>query len=241
MSRQSPSSFVTPLVEDLKKQSTSVALTGQNREQLTRVAVGLAGRLDPAFQWFDIRDRHLEAPRWQADLASGSPSGQAQLIDVREMRLDDAAGNVATSMIGRDGHPDTSFLTLADLLRLPAELQEAAARPNPNGRARVVLITNGERARAAFGGEEGSLRPYLEAMNHSGVTVILTACSRPRENRHDWDLVLLVRPESAEPPAPPAVECMATRSAGMFSSIPLGACYAPSALAPIVSRPPAPA
>jgi hypothetical protein len=227
------STFVAPLVDALRAQPTSVAITGLNRVLLTRVAVGLAHRLDPGFQWFDIRRSDSAAPPWQLALEADIPSERLHSIDVPEMRLDSAGEDHENSAVVYRPPAATSPGLFDELSRIPDSIRHAAQQEESAQTPRVILLTNAERASAAFEANVGSLRPYIEALNRLGVTVLLTACSRPRENRHDLDMHLRLDGPPDESHAPTAVVCEETRSSGLFPTIPPGSVYASDAIARI--------
>jgi hypothetical protein len=235
----SPSAYIAPLVEALKARPTSVALAGQDRVLLTQVAVGLAKRLDPEFLWFDIRPRGSTVPRWQSALEFGIGPSRIRVVDATEIHPNDSAAGLESAEpspegppaeapeLGRsfDATPMPSPMSLDDLARLPESIRRAALEREPSSTPRVLLLTNVERASAAIDGAPGAILPYLEALNQTGVTVALTACSRPRANQHDVEIVLLVEPESENPHVPAAVVCSTVRIAGHFPAVPPGSSY----------------
>ncbi|HLM70755.1 MAG TPA: hypothetical protein VK423_05195 [Thermoplasmata archaeon] len=223
------STYIAPMIEALRLQPTSVALTGQNRVLLTQVAVGLAGHLNPEFLWFDIRDHRSQAPPWQLALESDLSSTRLHLIDVPEMRLDSEGADRESpgTVFNPPAAPSPGLLD--DLSRIPESIRRAALTGEPDGVPKVILLTNAERASAAFDASSGSLRPYIEALNQLGVTVLVTACSRPRENKHDLDLLLRVEGPRDDARGPATVVCEGVRTVGRFPSVPPGATYSPSA------------
>jgi hypothetical protein len=227
---------VVPLVDSLRRRPTSIALIGHDRMLLTRVAVGLSMRLNPSFIWFDIRSKSSELPPWQSALVADFPGQRIQSIDIDEMKLDEAAGNAAAAVLVRGNPPDTSFITLSDLMRLPESLREAALENAPDSAPRVVLITNAERASTAFAGAPGALRPYIEALNRFGVSIVVTAFGPARENRRDCDLVLLVEQSREGNRVPSRVVSESVRSSELFPGIPTGASYAASSLEHVVGH-----
>ena len=236
MSPLTPSAYIAPLIEALKARPTSVALAGQDRVLLTQVAVGLAKRLDPDFLWFDIRPRGTTVPRWQSALEFGMAPSRLRVVDATEIHPNDPAAGLDRAEPSPEGPPaqppeiGQSFdaasmpspMTLDDLARLPESIRRAALEGEPSSTPRVLLLTNVERASAAIDGAPGAILPYLEALNQTGVTVALTACSRPRANQHDVDIVLLLEPERENPHIPAAVVCSSVRIAGHFPTVPPG-------------------
>jgi hypothetical protein len=221
-----PSTFISPLVEALRRTPTSLALAGAVRSRLTRVALGLAERLDPECIWFDLRARLTEPPPWQLPLLDRFPTRRRRTIYVDEMHLDlGAAGPVDTVLDSRDP-VDSGILTLADLMRIPQSVRDFALDWEPGGTPRVFLLTNAERASAAFEGKQGALRRYIEALNRFGLTALVTTKSRPRENVRDFDLAFLVEEASSEPGSVASVTCLANRNPGVFPAIPPGTRYA---------------
>jgi len=235
----SSSEYIAPLVEALKARPTSVALAGQDRVLLTQVAVGLARRLDPEFLWFDIRPRGTAAPRWQSALEFGMAPSRVHVVDATETHPNDSAAGLDSGGPSPEGPPAEppeiggsldatplpSPMTLVDLAQLPESLRRAALDREPNSTPRVLLLTNVERASTAIDGAPGAILPYLEALNQTGVTVALTACSRPRGNQLDAEMVLLVEPERENPHVPAAVVCSSVRIAGHFPAVPPGSSY----------------
>lgn len=223
------STYIAPLVEALRARPTSVALAGNNRVQLTQVAVGLAKRLDPEFLWFDIRSSQSEAPPWQSALEAGISPIRLHAIDVPEMHLDSAGADRTRSDPVYSPPLSYSPGFLDDLLRIPDSIRNAALDVGSDPTPRVILLTNAERASAAFDGSTGALRPYIEALNKVGVTIVVTACSRPRENRHDFDLLLTEEGSRDDAHAPSTVTCEEIRTAGLFPTVPPGSTYASDA------------
>jgi hypothetical protein len=171
--------FIAPLIAALQRQPTSVVVTGSDREELTRVSLGLAERLDPSSIWFDIRGRNNEPATWHTALLARYPGGRHRTIYVDEMRLDEEAGGATATVLDPEDPVDDSILSMVDLMRIPVSLREAASEPGHGDAPRVLALTNVERASAAFDGAEGSLRPYIEALNRLHLTVVVSACSRP--------------------------------------------------------------
>jgi len=225
------STYIAPLIEALRARPTSVALSGQNRVQLTHVAVGLAKRLDSQFLWFDIRSSQSEAPPWQSALEVDMSPTRLHVIDVPEMHLDSAGADRTSSEPVYSPPVLSSPGFLDDLLRIPESIRNAALEMEPDPTPRVILLTNAERASAAFDGATGALRPYIEALNKVGVTVVVTACSRPRENRHDFDLLLSEEGSRDDAHGPSTVTCEEIRTAGLFPTIPPGSSYASDSFA----------
>jgi hypothetical protein len=223
-------SFVRPLIRSLSDRPTSVAVWGSDRERLSRLGVGLSDRIDPAFLWFDIRPPGRAPPSWQLQLEADIPDPRFDVVFTPEMRLDDEAGNQASSILVRDASVDRSGVTVADLMRLPAKLREPVVGPEPSRRPGLILLTNVDRASAAFGGESGALRPYIEAVNAAGCTVVVTACSRPRENRQDFDLVFQLASQRVDAEPSWYVRCESIRVGSEFPSVPPGTMYAADAL-----------
>lgn len=225
MSPPPPATYLAPLVDALKGRPTSVALTGKSRELLTQVAVGLAKRLDSDFQWFDVRDRRSGEPAWQRVLEEGISSPRFRTIDVAEMQLDSAGAETATSERRYEPPVASSSGLWDDLARIPESIRRAALDRTPDATPRVILLTNAERASASFDAAPGALRPYIESLNSVGVTVVVTARSRPRENRHDFDLWLRVEGSRDEEDRPGMVVCEGVRVSGLFPAIPPGSSY----------------
>jgi len=225
------STFVAPLVDALSGRPTSVAISGLNRVLLTRVAVGLAHRIDTDFRWFDIRRSGSESPPWQLALEADISPERLHRIDVPEMHLDSAGRDRESSeLVYRPPAPESPGL-IDYLSRIPDSIRTAALEGDSARAPRVILITNAERASAAFDATAGTLRPYIEALNRVGVTIVLTACSRPRENRHDLDMVLQVDGATDDANVAGSVICEETRSAGLFPTIPPGSSYASDSIA----------
>jgi hypothetical protein len=224
--QRSASTFITPLLDALKARPTSVALAGGDRVLLTQVAVGLARRLDPEFHWFDIRSSESEAPRWQSTLEAGIPPERRHTLAVPEMQLDSPGAERGSADARHPPPAPTSPGFLDNLSRIPEGIRRVALENESGPTPRVILMTNVERASAAFDASSGSLRPYIEALNEVGVTVVLTARSRPRENKSDIDLLLAVEGSREDPRDPATVVCEATRSVGLFPMIPPGSAYA---------------
>lgn len=229
------STFIAPLLDALSARPTSVVATGANRVTLTRVAVGLAQRLDREFQWFDIREHTSAAPAWQRSLEDGIPPGHVHAIDVPEMQLDRAGSELATSE--RPLAPPVGAFPglLDDLSRIPESIQRAAVEGADHSTPRVILLTNVERASAAFDGALGSLRPYITALNQVGVTTVVTACGHPRENRHDFDLEVVVEGPRDDGHAAATVVCVECHTAELFPTIPPGSRYASDSFTRAVS------
>lgn len=206
-----------------------MALAGQNRVLLTQVAIGLAHRLDPEFRWFDIRSREAEAPHWQLALEGDISPERLHTIDVPEMKLDSAGAEQASSEQVYNPPAASTPGFLDNLSRIPESIRRAALESEPSPNPRVILLTNVERASAAFDASSGALRPYIEALNRVGSTIILTACSRPRENKHDVDMLLLVEGSRDDAHAPATVVCEETRATELFPMIPPGSSYASEA------------
>ncbi|MGA8664233.1 MAG: hypothetical protein WB809_04090 [Thermoplasmata archaeon] len=223
---------IRPLIESLRRGPTSVALTSESHGSLTRVAVGLAAQLDPEFAWFDIRSVDSESPSWHVALAAEFPGVRLRTIDVGEMKLDDMSGNLAASMLVRSEPADSSFATLSDLMRIPEALRDAALGNPPDAAPKVLLITNTERASAAFSGAPGALRPYIEALNRFGLTVVVTAHGPGRENRHDCDVVLLVRHDHEARAVRSKVMCETIRSPERFPELSPGMTFEGASLEP---------
>jgi hypothetical protein len=219
------STYIAPLVEALRERPTSVAISGPNRVQLTNVAVGLVRRLDPDYRWFDIRSSTSVAPPWQLALEAEVAPDRFRTIDVPEMRLDGAGAGEAGPIQLYNPPASSSPSLLDDLSRIPESIRNAALESGRELSPPVILITNTERASAAFDGSAGALRPYIEALNKVGVTVVVTACSRPRENRHDLDLLLTVDGTRDDAAAPSRVVCEEIRTVGLFPTIPPGSSY----------------
>ena len=235
---RAPSTFIAPLVDTLQRNPTSVALAGANRAQLTRVAIGLAERLDPECIWFDLRARMTEPPPWQIPLLRRFPVRRRRTIYVDEMQIDrDAAGPV-DAVLDLENPVDAEISTLADLMRIPESLREVALNREPGSSPRVFLLTNAERASAAFEGTQGALRRYIEALNHFGLTAIVTTKSRPRENVRDFDLAFQVEDAPSEDGSGGSVTCLANRDPSFLPAIPPGTRYAVASLEP---RTPSPA
>ena len=220
-----PSIYAVPLVESLQQRPTSVALWGEERAVLTRVAVGLAKKIDPAFLWFDIQRTGSAPAPWQHALEAEAGPGRLHVLEIDEMRLDHGSGNAASSVLVRGSESDSESLAFADLMRVPERIRDVLLHADPASPPRLVLLTNVERASAAFEGRSGALRPYVEAFNSRGVTVLVTACGRPRENRHDLDLVLHVDGVRGGDDETATVVCDGVRSSGSFPAIPPGTRY----------------
>jgi hypothetical protein len=220
-----PSPFVAPLVEALRRQPTSIAIAGLDRARLTRVGLGLTERLDADGIWFDIRMRHAEPPSWQQSLLGRFPGRRHQTIFVDEMKLDRGGQAPVESVLDPEDPLDRESLSLTELMRIPASLREVALDPRPDGHPRAIVLTNAERASAAFEGTQGALRPYIEALNRFRLTVVVTTMSRPRENVHDFDLDLVVEGTGDRGGAPPELRCVAVRTPGLFPAIPPGTRY----------------
>jgi len=88
-----------------------------------------------------------------------------------------------------------------------------------------VLITNTERASAAFSGAPGALRPYIEALNRCGLTVVLTAHGRGRENKKDCDLVFAEVPDADVARPVPLLRCESVRSPAQFPGLAPGVSF----------------
>lgn len=232
VSGSAASSYIAPLIEALRRSPTSLALAGTERAHLTRVAIGLAERLDPECIWFDLRARMTEPPPWQVPLLQRFPVRRRRTIYVDEMRIDrDAAGPV-DAVLDLEDPVDAEISTLADLLRIPESLREVALNREPGSVPRVLLLTNAERASAAFEGSQGALRRYIEALNHFGLTALVTTNSRPRENVRDFDLVFKVEESSPEEGPEASVTCLANRDPSFLPEIAPGTRYAAASMEP---------
>jgi hypothetical protein len=187
-----PPTPILGLLAELVASPTSVAVWGNERPALTQLGLAIAQGLDRDFVWFDIRLADGTGDPDDVDAEPEAFGDRLRVITVDEMRLDDQAGNLADSMLIRESPPDPSTLTLLDLMRMPEQLREAATHIPTDSHPRAMLISNAERASAAFAGESGALRPYIEALNRLGWTVIVTSRSQPRANRADFDAVFRV-------------------------------------------------
>jgi hypothetical protein len=213
------------LIAALQASRTSVALSGTHRQPVTELGVGIAARLDKRFLWYDIRPRGVPIAAWQLALQAEFSPEQIRPIAVDEMRLDDGAGNAASSILIRDTEPDPTTLTLMDLMRLPQMLRSAILDTPAEERPSAILISNAERASSAFEGREGALRPYLEALNRSGCTVVVTTVSQPRENRHDFEMVLRLYDALESDTGKAILQCEAVRSPDRFPAVAPGTRY----------------
>jgi hypothetical protein len=222
-------------VEELGRRATSVAISGPDRFAITRVAVGLARRLDSGFRWMDIRRSAFMPESWQLVLEATMPIGSFSTIDASALHPDPDAAYAAASLVTANGATDPSSARLAELLlgslRGRAPLVSGTTPPPPH----VLLLTNVERASAAFEGRAGALRPYIEAFNAVNITVLLSACSRPRENKSDVDFVLRVEPSDDPERTTEVVVTETNRGSGEFPPIPPGSRYTVTALARAVA------
>lgn len=233
------SRYIEPLLRALRGAPTSVAVWGMDRRFVTNVSLGIAAGADPEFVWMDIRSGDPGVPSWQRGLERRLPAARLRPVVIEEMGLDDLAGNAAESVVHEDANTWGRGSAPAVVPRLPQAIRELLMAPPAAGGPRVLLMSNVERASAAFDGAAGSLRPYIEALNSAGITVITTSIGRPRENRRDLDLVLRLGRTESGGSGDRELVCECVRSAGRFPAIPPGTEYSPDRLAVIFERLPA--
>ena len=232
-----PSRFTAPLLAAVQRAPTSLILYGTDRPGLTRASLGLAVRLDPESIWFDIRERSSEPAAWQQALTLEFPRRRHRAIYVDQMKLDTEAIPPVTSAFDPQDPAYEETLTIADLMKITADLREVALDGERPEGPRVIVITNADRASAAFSGREGALRPYIDALNRFGITVVVTSCGEPRSNVHDADPVLRLAPDPSGDAERDALVCMAVRNPGLFPSVPPGAQYSVASIE-LRDRPP---
>ncbi|HYA69978.1 MAG TPA: hypothetical protein VEH28_01235 [Thermoplasmata archaeon] len=168
---------------------TSVLVWGDDRSLLNWVAYALASVTDPEFHWTDVRypDQAVSATD---PLARGRiPPNRLSVVETRELAPNDASANVAVSAVIRSDEIPDNVQRVLDFLRLPTITQRVLEQTPPEGRPRVVVLSNGHRI-TAFYPTPDVIDPTLRAIVGANTILIMTFGDAGPGGRFRFDNVL---------------------------------------------------
>jgi hypothetical protein len=177
---------------------TSIGIWGGTGADRARLALSLARRIDRAPFWLHVEGPPASLTEPERAALSSLPPNHLFRFDPSELSPETGAGNLATWFAHRDLAPAQSVEGLADFVRLPVftqQLFEGRSRFSPT---RVLVIANSDLLQPFYPSEEGSIRPFLEALNQLAVTGIYTDSSALKPNARDLNYLLRLKDDGME-------------------------------------------
>jgi hypothetical protein len=199
---------------------TSIGVWGGSRAYQTQLALAVARRVDPDFFWLQTVGDPGSRDAPDPSLAGRVPSGHLFYLRLDQLAPRTRSGKVADWFGRADIPADTRLREIGDSLRLPSLARTLIEGRSATSPTKALAIAESNLAEPFLPLEEGGIRPFIEALNHYGVTLITTISNRPNPNARDIDYVLFIRPGSGGDTQLPDVECRQgppPGSRGLFS------------------------
>jgi len=168
---------------------TSLIVWGDDRSLLSWVAYALASETDPEFSWTDVRYTGQALPDTDPLTRNLVPAERLNVVGTQDLAPDDAAANMAVSAVIRPDEAPDDVQRVLDFLRLPSTTQQVLARPHPEGKPKVAVLSNGQRI-VAFYPSPAAIDPTLRAIVGTGTILIMTFADAGPDGRFRFENVL---------------------------------------------------
>ena len=189
------------------KVPTSLGVWGGSRASQTQLALAIARRVDPEFYWLQtVGDPRTHAAP-ELSLTDRVPSGHLFYLRPEQLAPQTSSGKVADWFVRGDLEADARLQQIAAFLRLPSLARTLLDGRSASSPTRALVIAEPNLAEPFLPLEEGGIRPFIEALNQYGVTLVTTISNRLNPNARDLDYLLLIRPGSGGDTALADVEC----------------------------------
>ena len=202
------------------KVPTSFGLWGGSRAAQTQLALAIARRVDPEFYWLQIVGDPGSHNTPEVSLSERVPSGHLFYLRPDQLAPRTPSGKVADLFVRSDLEADARLRQIGDFLRLPSLARNLLAGRSANSPTIALVIPESNLAEQILPLEEGGIRPFIEAINQYGVTLLTTLSNRPNPNARDIDYLLFLRPGSEVDGLQSDVECQQgppSGSRGLFT------------------------
>ncbi len=186
---------------------TSIGVWGGTRAAQTQLALAVARRVDPEFYWLQIVGDPASHDAPEPSLAGRVPSGHLFYLRPDQLAPRTRSGRVADWFGRADIEAATRLHQIAESLRLPSLARIFLDGKSATSSTKALVIAESNLAEPFLPLEEGGIRPFIEAMNQYGVTLVTTLSNRPNPNARDIDYVLFIRPGSGVDASLADVEC----------------------------------
>jgi hypothetical protein len=174
--------------EGMFRHPTSVLLCGSSRSLLNWAAYAFAITEDPGFTWVEVRHRG-QGPAAGGPLACNMISPERlHVLETNDLPRNDAVSNMAIAGVIRTDEPPDNVRLLVDFLRLPSRIQEVLSSARPDGRPRMLVVSNAHRMATYYPPE--TVAPVVRAVVETGVILFMTFADAPSEGHEAFETIL---------------------------------------------------
>ena len=169
---------------------TSFGVWGGSAEHRARLALALARRIDPGLYWIQAEEGAQSREAAELSVVTTVPTDHVFFLHPSELAPQTELGNMASWFVRSDLDPGTRLRAIGDFLRLPTLVRSLLEGRSAYVPTKALVAANADLARPFYPSEEGGIRPFIEALNEYGTTVILTLGKPPSPNVRDLDYLL---------------------------------------------------
>jgi hypothetical protein len=173
---------------------------GPVRPVVNAVAVAWLRQLAPEPEWFDVRSGSGGAEPDPAEAAGLPIERRHRVAEPSSFAPGPPVSPATIGSVLRPDEPAEDVALLAEFLRIPPSLRDAANRPRRGGHAPAVGLANCDRLRPYYPGFAANNRDRIEAMRAAGTSVVFTVTGEPAPDRirGPFDAVVRVDAPSLE-------------------------------------------
>jgi len=174
---------------------TSIGIWGGTATTRSRLALVVARRIDPEFYWLQTQGGSGPTSEVDPALAGRVPKGHLFFLRPGQVSRQTPTGPVSEWFVRSDVESETRLNLIGDFMKLPTLARNLIGGGNPGRSTKALVIADSNLAESLLSLEEGGIRPFIEALNKHGLTMITTLGNRPNPNARDIDYLLYIRPE----------------------------------------------
>jgi len=186
---------------------TSIGIWSGSPADRARLASAIAYRIDPDPFWIQIEDATKVREREESEVLARFTPNHLFVRDPSELRLRSLVEGSGTLLQREDASTEEWLRRVGKILELPALVQRILESASESFPVRALVVSHTERLGENWPTSVGGIRPFIEAANHSRVSMVFTRGAAPEPNVVDVDYVLAMEGTGSDGPAATRVTC----------------------------------